>query len=221
MSPIVLADNASTESPDEVFDIPPMMSEDRFVDWTMAQEKVRAEWVNGEVIFMSPVSARHVRLFVWLLTLLDSFSRRRKLGEVFGSEFITRMQTPSGISRRLPDIMFVTRERRNLILKNHLEGPPDLAVEIVSPESINRDWIEKRAEYETGGVREYWIIDPDAKKFEAFTLSPQGKLVSIYNQPAGAFASIVLPGLQFQIEWLWDENPPDQYDILKNLGVIP
>ena len=170
---------------------------------------------------MSPASTRHVRLSGWLWSLLNSYARRCNLGEVFGLELTTRMRTQEGSSRRVPDIMFVARDRLHLLQKNHLEGPPDLAVEIVSPESINRDWIEKRAAYETGGVREYWIIDLEAKKFEAFALSQQGKLVSIYNQPSGSFDSIVLPGLQFQIEWLWDENPPDQYDILKNLGVIP
>ncbi|MDB5389175.1 MAG: hypothetical protein JWM11_4821, partial [Planctomycetaceae bacterium] len=205
MSPIIIIDDRTCESSNDVVNnppIPPTMSEDQFVDWAMAHEKVRAEWVNGEVFLMSPASTRHVRLSGWLWSLLNSYARRCKLGEVFGLELATRMRNQEGSSRRVPDIMFVARDRLHLLQKNHLEGPPDLAVEIVSPESINRDWIEKHAAYETGGVREYWIIDPEAKKFEAFALSPQGKLVSIYSHPSGPFDSIVLTGLQFQIEWL-------------------
>jgi Uma2 family endonuclease len=214
-----LSDDLHAEA-DSEFRIPSTMTEEEFVEWSQTHEKVRVEWLNGEVLPMSPVSVRHVRLFVWLLNLLDMHSRRRKLGEVFGSEFVTRLQTPSGVSRRIPDIMFVARERLQLLRENHLEGAPDLAVEIVSPESVKRDWIEKRAEYESAGVREYRIIGFAEQQFEALELDQQGKLISMHNQPSGLFSSGVLPGLQFRIEWLWEESPPDPIEILKGLGVL-
>lgn len=223
MNQTVIIDPFASESPGDFsgnVSSRAVMTEGDFVAWSKAHEKIHAEWINGEVILMSPVSARHVLLFVWLLNLLDSYVRRRGLGMVLGSEFVARLKTATGISRREPDIMFITRERQGRILKYHLEGPPDLAVEIVSPESIQRDWVEKLSEYEAAGVREYWIIDVEAQRFAAFRLGPDSKMISIYDQPSGTFESIVVAGLRFQVEWLWDENPPDQYEILKNLGVF-
>jgi Uma2 family endonuclease len=223
MSPISTSDSTRSEWPDAIlseFLIPARLSEEEFVDWTMRHEKTRVEWVDGEVISMSPVSARHVAIFCWLDRILGIYVQELDLGEVFGSEFAVRLRTPQRISRRLPDLIFVRKDRLNLVLKNHLEGAPDLAIEIVSPDSSARDWTEKRDEYAAAGVREYWVIDPLAEKFEAFALNPHGQLISKHNQPAGLFVSEVVDGFQFQVEWLWRKELPAPLGVLKSLGVI-
>lgn len=217
---IVTDDTPLPDEPQSGVPIPCRMTEEEFVGWTISHEKIRVEWVDGEVLPMPPPTVRHVRLFVWLLTLLELYSRRRGLGQILGSEFAVRLKTQGQVSRRVPDILFVGHDRLHLLLENHLDGAPDLVVEIVSRDSIDRDWTEKRAEYEAAGVPEYWIIDTDARRFEALELNPEGRFVSIHNQSNDLFTSIVLQGLQIRIEWLWSENPPDQIEILKDLGVL-
>jgi len=223
MSPISISDSTRSEWPDSILSecaIPARLSEEEFVGWTMRHEKTRAEWVDGEVISMSPVSARHIEIFGWLYHILDIYVRERDLGKALGSEFAVRLKVHHRISRRFPDLMFVRKDRLNLVLKNHLEGAPDLAIEIVSPDSSTRDWTEKLVEYAIAGVREYWVIDPLAEKFEAFVLNPQGQMISKHNQPAGLFVSEVVDGFQFQVEWLWREELPSPLGVLKGLGVI-
>ena len=77
-----------------------------------------------------------------------------------------------------PDLLFVSNARSGQLRKNHLEGPPDMLVEIVSPESVDRDWNEKPAEYEAAGVPEYWIVDPMTQRAEVYVLSATGKVRS-------------------------------------------
>jgi Uma2 family endonuclease len=60
---------------------------------------------------------------------------------------------------RIPDILFVAREHRDRIESLRLNGPADLIVELISPESVRRDRVEKLHEYAAAGVLEYWLID--------------------------------------------------------------
>ena len=47
---------------------------------------------------------------------------------------------------------------------NHLEGQPDLAVEILSPSTRDKDCTVKLRKYMNAGVKEYWIVDPENEK---------------------------------------------------------
>ena len=81
------------------------------------------------------------------------------------------MYMPKLNRSREPDLIFVSKDRLNLLKETSLDGPADLAVEIVSKESEERDRYKKFNEYEKSGVKEYWLIDPRFE--EAFFLSPQ------------------------------------------------
>jgi Uma2 family endonuclease len=63
-----------------------------------------------------------------------------------------------------PDIVAFTGEAGGQRTQRAIVGPPDLVVEIVSPSSRSRDFIQKSALYAEAGVPEYWLIDPDAQQ---------------------------------------------------------
>jgi Uma2 family endonuclease len=50
------------------------------------------------------------------------------------------------------------------------QSPPLLIVEVVSPESLKRDYRYKRSEYAALGVSEYWIVDPLESKISVLFL---------------------------------------------------
>jgi Uma2 family endonuclease len=190
------------------------MTEDEFI--LLTGEDIRAEWIDGETEFMAPVSDEHADLGGWLAALLRTYVDERKLGIVRGPEFTIRFAKQR--RRRVPDVMFVSKERTHLITKNHLEGAPDLAIEIVSPDSQRRDWREKYSEYEKAGVREYWIIDPITKVFEPYRLGKSKKFeqITIVN---GKLSSTVVQGFFLKAHWLVQRPLPNLLATLRELGI--
>lgn len=188
------------------------MTEEEFVTW--CDEDVKAEWVDGEVIVHSPASVRHVRLEKFLLQVLDGFVTHHDLGEVLGPEFQIRLGRQR--RRRVPDILFVLRERLDIIKPNHVEGAPDLVLEIVSPDSLARDWRDKYLEYEAAGVREYWVIEPMAERVEAYALGEDNHYTRIEEQDE-AIHSTVLPGFYLRSAWLWQDPLPKVVGVLREL----
>lgn len=63
-----------------------------------------------------------------------------------------------------PDIGYVGPDKLEHVLPGYVAGAPDVAIEIVSKDSGERDYVTKRAKYEKAGVGEYWIIDPLQEK---------------------------------------------------------
>ena len=129
----------------------PVMTEREFVAWAYAGENIRAEWENGKVITRAPVSAAEDDLNNWLLSILRMFCEERHMGTVKGSQFMVRFARQK--RRRMPDLMFISKARQNLIKPTHLEGAPDVAFEIVSADSQTRDRRKKFLEYQKAGVR--------------------------------------------------------------------
>jgi Uma2 family endonuclease len=100
--------------------------------------------------------------------------------------------------------------------KAHLEGAPDLAIEIVSADSGSRDWRDKRREYERYGVREYWIIDPLERRLEVFAQGPSRRYRRLRPHD-GWLASTVVPGLALKANWLFQDPLPSKAWVLQQV----
>jgi Uma2 family endonuclease len=190
------------------------MTEGEFLDW--CDDDVRAEWVDGEVVIFDPAHYKHCRIVGWLLCVMGLYVEDRDLGEVLVTDYLIRLARQRRM--RLPDLLFVAKERRDLITEMYLEGPPDLIVEVVSPDSQSRDRHEKFLEYEAAGVREYWMIDFTAEEVEVHTLDGDGRYRAI---PAyeGRVASTVLPGFWIKTEWLWQRPPRSEWETLREFSL--
>ena len=98
------------------------------------------------------------------------------------------------------DILFITAERKADLVKDRIEGAPDLIIEILSPSNAFYDLRQKKDVYEKYGVKEYIIIDPIAKNADLYSLRDG---VYHLHQKAGnkeQLISLVLPGLNFDLE---------------------
>ena len=179
-------------------------------------EDVRAEWVDGKVVTMSPASARHQQLGDYLLVLLKLFIEKERRGDVLSAPF--QMKLGPKMPGREPDLLFVANEHLDRLQSTHLRGPADLVVEIVSPESRKRDHETKFEEYQAGGVGEYWILDPDRETAQFFVLT-DGRYVA---RPAegGVYPSAVLDGFRLRVDWLWQDPLPPLYDVLADMGLL-
>jgi Uma2 family endonuclease len=195
---------------------PEPLTYNEFLAW--ADEDTYAEWVNGKVVFMSPVSREHATVSEFLLTLIRTFTETRKAGEAHSDPF--QMKTGPDLPGRAPDVLFVATENLARIKQHFLEGPADLVVEVISPESRGRDRGEKFYEYEQGGVKEYWLLDPERRRAEFYRLGSDGYYQLVALGPEGRFESTVLPGLWLKVSWLWQRPPPTLTSVLKEWRVL-
>lgn len=173
----------------------------------------KADLINGVIYMASPESPDNNDLFVWLLRLLGDFVELMDLGKIFGSRVAFRLGGKSGPE---PDIGFVRTERLALVCRGYVDGPPDLAVEIVSPESVERDYQKKRLLYQRAGVAEYWIIDEYLEKITLLRLDSKGKYHEIQAKK-GVYHSQVLNGFWLRPEWLWKKTRPSKTEALKQI----
>lgn len=92
-------------------------------------------------------------------------------------------------------------------------GAVDLAIEVISDESVTRDRVDKWREYQAAGVREYWIIDPRPGKqaAEFWALDEYGRYQALPINADGIFHSQVLPGFWLDVAWLQGEELPNVF----------
>ena len=179
---------------------------------------VRAEYVEGEVLPMSPVRREHDDLQGFLVSLLRHFAEAHDLGEVHGDNYL--MRNPDSGYGRVPDLMFVRRENLTKLRDTHLEGPADLVVEIVSPESRERDRGTKFYEYEQMGVEEYWLIDPVRHQVEFYVRDVEGFYQAVPLDREGRYESRAMSGLWLEVGWLFSSPRPRLREVLRAWGLV-
>lgn len=188
------------------------MTEAEFVDWCNAGERHRGEWVDGRVEPMHAVDFNHAATFQFLYPLATMFVDKHRLGQVLSEPYQIRL--PRQRRRRSPDFFFVAADREHLLQRRQCKGPPDLIVEIVSPESQSRDRRTKFLEYEAGGVREYWLADRPSWSFEGYALGANRRFEPLPVED-GRVYSTVLSGLFFRPDWVWQLRYPAIDAVLK------
>jgi Uma2 family endonuclease len=189
------------------------MSFEQFLAW--ADEDTLAEWVDGQVVMTSPASVPHQELAEFVQAILKGFAGFHGLGKVLGPPFQMKLPASSG---REPDVLFVASAHLGHLKRTYLDGPADLVVEVISPESVERDRQTKFAEHQRGGVLEYWIIDPDARQADFYQLDAQGAYQRVLPDAQGIYRSASLPAFWLEVGWLWQDPLPDEQDVL--LAVI-
>ena len=155
----------------------------------------------------SPVSLRHAQLLKFVDHLVRSFVEERALGQLFREVVAVRLSSRNVF---LPDLAFYRSDRTNLLRETMIDGAPDLAVEVLSPGTADRDVGVKFVEYEQHGVDEYWVLDPETQAHRIY--AREGDLFVEFAHSESAIASRVVPGLVLQREWL----NPDQLPSVRN-----
>lgn len=172
----------------------------------------QADLLEGVIYMASPDNTDAGDLTVWLAVLIGGFVQAKALGKVYVSRIAYRIGPKRGVE---PDVSFLPKEREGMRLRGYIDGPPALAIEIVSPDSVTRDYAQKRSIYEQAGVPEYWILDPDDRR-ATFLQWRDGRYEDMPVKD-GIFASRVLAGLSFQVSWIWDPARPRALEVLRRL----
>ncbi|MCI0710722.1 MAG: Uma2 family endonuclease [Chloroflexi bacterium] len=167
------------------------------------------EWVQGVVIQMAPASSRHDALTTYLRMLLEAYLALRPVGTLRSAPFVMRLDE----SFREPDIQFIAADRTNHLTDIAMNGPADICIEIVSAESVRRDYGDKFEEYERVGVKEYWMIDPLRNEAHFHRLQDDtGRYASIHPDNS-LYTTALLPDFQLDSSHLWADTLPDFFAV--------
>ena len=179
----------------------------------LVKEDQKADLIDGVIYLASPENTSANRLFMWLGGLVDLFAEETDQGEVFGSRVACRLDDKNAPE---PDILVVLKKRLHLVRRGHIHGFPDAAFEIVSPESVERDYVKKRLQFERAGVPEYWIADEMQCKVTLLRLAANGKYREVRPRN-GELHSRVLKGFWLRLDWLWQKPLPKKNKVLREI----
>lgn len=161
----------------------------------MPADGFRHEIIAGEEFMTPPPNTDHQAVVSRLDRLLGNFADGTKLGRVYVAPTAVVLSDNDVVE---PDVLFISEARVSIITRKNIQGAPDLVIEILSPSTASQDKGPKLTLYDRGGVREYWIVDVDAKTLEVHEFgSPRRTRVYEAGQ---SFQSELLPGLTLRLD---------------------
>ncbi len=187
---------------------PSALPQDRRYTWTEYQtwsDDERWELIDGVAYNMSPApSTRHQAIAG---NFFSSLYRQLtgKTCRPFMAPTDVRLSETDVVQ---PDILVVCDPGK--ITPSHIEGAPELVVEVLSPSSSAKDLREKKWLYQRSGVREYIVVDPLELYVQRFLLSGEGR----YGEPEvfgpeDVIPLVVLEGLTVDLREILEWSPPD------------
>jgi len=165
-----------------------------------------AEWLMGKVIVQGAKNKTHQDLILFLASLLRLYLGFKPIGHTLLAGFT--MYVGDDRPAREPDLFIVLNENRPRIQPTYLDGPADIAIEVVSPESQARDYDKKFIEYEFSGVREYWLIDPLRQQADIYRLGDDQRYHRADLDNQGRLVSALLPGFALDPNVFWQDTLP-------------
>lgn len=175
----------------------------------------KADLIDGVIYVACPDSKRANEINSFLVSLMQMYVSAKHLGgKIYVSRFAFQL---SEITAPEPDVAYVSADRMQFVREGRMDGGPDVAVEIVTRDSRDRDYIEKRRKYEEAGVGEYWIIDTIQRRAEFLRLGEDGRYGLARLEENRIFRSRVIPGFWLNVEWLISDETPEAYECLQQL----
>jgi len=151
---------------------------------------------NGQLAMSPTPSFYHQIIVSRLAEALRRWVRRQDLGVVVSAP-LDVVLAPDLVLQ--PDVIFISR-RRVQIIQQHIQGAPDLVVEVVSPDRRKRDYQDKKKFFQAHRIREYWIVDPHPAQVEVWSLNREGSY-QLVGRFAGkqSMTSLLLKGFKAKV----------------------
>lgn len=177
----------------------PRFSYREYLQWP---EGERWELVDGVAHAMGPAPARRHQVIVGELFRQIANALKGRECQVFFAPFDVRLPKADEADEEIdtvvqPDIVVVCD--RNKLDERGCRGAPDWIIEVVSPTSESRDQILKRDLYQRVGVKEYWIVQPEARQVIVYRLEAGTYRHGEAHEFAGTLAFSAVP--RVAIDW--------------------
>jgi Uma2 family endonuclease len=163
----------------------------------------RYEIIRGKLYVSPAPTTKHQRVTGRLTFVLTGHTFDRRLGEVFTAPTDVVLADTSIVQ---PDLLYVSRLRREIITGPNIQGPPDLVVEVISPSSTKTDQETKRDLYADFGVPHYWVVHPVEEWIKAYQLGADGVYALVAEAHGDeTFSASPFPDLVIRLADLWDD----------------
>ena len=172
-----------------------------YKDYLLIDDDKRYEILRGGLIMVPAPFTIHQRLLRNIEDILWNFVKEKKLGEVLVAPTDVVLSEDIVVQ---PDILFISKERLDIIKEAAIMGSPDLIVEIISPSSASYDTVEKRDIYEEYGVKEYWLVFPQEKAIEVLTLESNIYREFCKGRKTGIVMSKIIAGLEVDLKEVFE-----------------
>lgn len=169
----------------------------------LTEEGERCELVDGRLEFLATPTNVHQMISSMLPAIML---------QSCGNEFVVYGPIDLILSERevrQPDLIILHRSRTHVLTKRGCEGPPDAAVEILSPSSVRRDRVHKTNVYARFGIPEYWVIDPLNCVLEQYVLAGNAYSPPTLYTEDDPVRSERMPCVSFTMNALMGMLPPD------------
>ena len=155
----------------------------------------RYQLIDGAIVMSPSPKFFHQRILMNLIHLLQPIDDP-KSGQLLCAPLDLFLDDENVYQ---PDLLFVGQGREAIVHEDGLHGAPDLVVEILSPHTARHDLNAKRAGYARSGVRELWLVYPEAKKVEVFRLEKNAERPLAYSL-GETFQSPLFPKLDLSTD---------------------
>lgn len=178
--------------------MPAVKEKHNIKDYKLLPEGAPYQLIEGELVMTPSPTTFHQIISGNINEKLRAFVKKRGAGLVLFAPIDIYLDDENAYQT---DLVYVSKQRRDIIKDDGIHGAPDMVIEILSPSTAYYDIKKKFKIYEKFGVKEYWIVDPEMKNVELFTLAEQGKfLLSAAYSEQGTVKSGVLSGFEMTLE---------------------
>jgi Uma2 family endonuclease len=174
-----------------------LLTAEQFASLPEPEEGGKMELVDGKVVCMTPVGQQHGRRASRLSAALQSFADQHALGYV-GVEIGYRIgRGPDTVLA--PDVVFVEEDPNAPELPTFVDGPPTLAVEIMSPDDRELEVSAKVRRYLDAGTNRVWIVRPGERTITVHRPGGDAHTFTIDDTLTSADAGFAVDGFDFPL----------------------
>jgi Uma2 family endonuclease len=153
----------------------------------------RYQLVEGELIMAPAPNRYHQDISGNIYFILREYLEKHPIGRLYEAPFDVYFDQSNA---HQPDIIFVSKANYAILTDAGADGAPDFIVEILSAKTAYLDKKPKRQVYARSGVKELWLVDPDAKTIHVYFLQENASQPTASYSEKDTFTSPHFPGLK-------------------------